>query len=119
MDPITALGRSVVVAPGASAPEPWVDSARVAITAAVLADRQKLEAMVDQLHRAWVAREPIVIELGVDPVELRKPEATTMDPWRLRRGFLFNRERLHHLVWANSYDKRNGELIWWLRPNCR
>ncbi len=69
--------------------------------------------MVDQLHRAWVARELIVIELGVDPVELRKPEATTMDPWRLRRGFLFNRERLHHLVWANSYDKRNGELIWW------
>ncbi len=113
VDPIPVLGRSVVVDPGAPAPQGWVNSPRFAITSALLADRKNVEAIVDQLHRAWVAREPVVIELGVDPAVLREPETSTMDPWRLRRGFLFNRERLHHLVWANSYDGRNGELIWW------
>jgi DNA helicase-2/ATP-dependent DNA helicase PcrA len=110
---LEALGRSVVVRPGVTAPDPWADVSIVRITQKILADRTVAEALVDRLHRAWVAREPLVIELGVDPAVLRQPETSPMDPWRLRRGFLFTRERLHHLAWANSYDFRTDELIWW------
>lgn len=107
------LGRSVVIGPGDDAPEPWSDAPSVRVTRQILDDAQALETVVDQLHRAWVDREALVIELGVDPAALRKPETSPMDPWRLRRGFVFNKERLHHLVWVNSYDYRTGELIWW------
>ena len=113
MDPIAVLGRSVVVAPGADTPARWVAAPRVAINSDLLADRTKTEEVVDRLHHAWAHRQPVVIELGVDPAVLREPESTKLDPWRLRRGFLFNKERLHFLVWANSYDFRSGELIWW------
>ena len=113
VDLAPVLGRSVVVSSGAPAPQGWENSPRFAITTALLADRKNLEVTVDRLHRAWVARAPVVVDLDVDPAVLREPETSTMDPWRLRRGFLFSRERLHHLVWANSYDGRNGELIWW------
>jgi len=113
VNPVSVFGRSVVVAAGQVCPEPWVGSPRVAITPEVLADRKLTEQAIDELHRAWVARRPLVIELGVDPAVLREPETTTLDPWRLRRGFLFPKERLHFLVWANSYDYRSGELIWW------
>lgn len=113
MNPPTALGRSVVVNAGAAAPPPWEEAPRVAITEALLGNTPLLAEVVDRLHRAWVGREPLVIDLGLDPAVLRKPEHTTMEPWRLRRDFTFNRERLHYLIWANSYDFRSGELIWW------
>ncbi|MCP4964221.1 MAG: ATP-dependent DNA helicase UvrD2 [bacterium] len=107
------LGRSVVVRPGDVVPDAWGDATVVRVNQTILDDRPAAEALVDRLHRSWVKREPLVIELAVDPAVLRKPETSPMDPWRLRRGFLFTRERLHHLVWANSYDMRTGELIWW------
>lgn len=108
-----ALGRSVVIGPATEPPEPWSGSPKVVVDQALLDDAAKMAAVVDRLHRAWVGRQPMVIQMEVDPAELRQAEVSTLDPWRLRRGFLFNRERLHHLVWANSYDLRNGELIWW------
>ena len=108
-----ALGRSVVVAADGPVPEPWQQCPRIAITQKLLDDAVELATVVDRLHRAWVGRKPVVIELDVDPAAIREVERTTLDPWRLRRGFSFNRERLQHLVWANSYDARTGELIWW------
>ena len=113
VDPVTDLGRCVVVAPGMDPPAAWAGSPRYVIDQALLDDAQEMAVLVDKLHRAWVARLAVVIELGVDPAALREPETTSMEPWRLRRGFSFNRERLHFLVWANSYDYRTGELIWW------
>ncbi len=113
VDPIAVFGRAVVVNPGQEAPEPWASASRVVVTADSLADRQRCDAIIDELHGAWVSRRPVVIELGVDPAALREPETTSLDPWRLRRGFLFPKERLQFLVWANSYDYRSGELIWW------
>ena len=109
----SSLGRSIVVAPGGDVPPAWDKAPRVAITQKILDDSSELTRTVDRLHRAWVGREPVVVELGLDPAVLREPERSTMDPWRLRRGFSLLRERLHHLVWANSYDYRTGELIWW------
>lgn len=107
------LGRSVVVRPGDPPPTPWGEAPAVRVTQKILDDCTEMEALVDRLHRAWIRRESLVIELDVDPAVLRQPETSPMDPWRLRRGFLFSKERLHYLVWANSYDFRTGELIWW------
>ncbi len=113
VDPITVLGRSVVVNPGGAVPEQWDGLPRVVVSQEALVDRQRVGEIVDVLHQAWAQRRPVVIELGVDASVLREAEITTLDPWRLRRGFLFPKERLHFLVWANSYDYRTGELIWW------
>jgi DNA helicase-2/ATP-dependent DNA helicase PcrA len=70
-------------------------------------------AVVDQLHRAWLERRPVVIELGVEPEELREPECHQGPVHALAPGFTFWRERLHFLVWANAYDAREGRPVWW------
>ena len=69
--------------------------------------------MIDRLHRAWVAREPVVVELGVDPSALRAAEIEHRTPYEVGPAFTFPLERLHFLVWANSYDGRTGGLTWW------
>ena len=104
------LGRSVVIGPDASVPEPWEGAALVLVDEAVLAEP---DAMIDRLHRAWSSREGIVIELGVDPSTLRLAEVESRDPYEIGPTFTFPLERLHFLVWANSYDARDGELKWW------
>ena len=103
-------GRSVVVESGASVPDPWDGASLVLVDEGVLTDP---DATIDRLHRAWSARERVVIELGVDPTALRAPEAAPSDPYELGATFTFPLERLHFLVWANSYDARNGEPRWW------
>lgn len=105
------LGRGAVVLPGAPTPPGFEDVPRVVIDDAVLADPP---ATVDLLHRHWLGRHPIVIELAVDNDALRAPESIDLPPHRLPPGFTFHRERLAFLVWANTYDLRAGEPIWWL-----
>ena len=68
---------------------------------------------VATLHEAWVDRRPLVVELAVDPEELRTPERYTGPVHALGPGFTFWRERLHFLVWANAYDARSGPPVWW------
>jgi DNA helicase-2/ATP-dependent DNA helicase PcrA len=104
------LGRSVVIEPGASVPEAWDGASLVLVDDAALADP---EAMIDRLHRSWSGRERVVIELGVEPSALRLPEVERRDPYEVGSTFTFPLERLHFLVWANSYDARNGEPKWW------
>jgi len=104
------LGRSVVIAPDAPVPEPWSGAPVVVIDAAVVEDPG---AVVDRLHRAWVDRESIVVELGVDPAVLRSPETDAGPPFEAGPTFTFPLERLHFLVWANTYDARSGEPKWW------
>jgi len=71
------------------------------------------EAVVGVLHTAWLRRTPVVIELGVAPEELRVPEFEHGPVHSLTPGFTFWRERLHFLVWANAYDARDGDPVWW------
>jgi DNA helicase II / ATP-dependent DNA helicase PcrA len=104
------LGRSVVVAPGAAAPAAWAACPRIAVGSAELADPV---ATVGVLHDAWLARRPVVVELGADPDALREPERHDGPVHGLLPGFTFWRERLHFLVWANAYDARGGEPVWW------
>jgi len=109
-DAPAALGRGVIVAPGAAVPERWDGVERVAIGAAELASPA---AVVAVLHRRWAAREPVVIELAVDPAEFREPQPVDDPPYALAADLDLPLDRLHHLVWANNYDARSGTPIWW------
>ncbi|MGH9278239.1 MAG: ATP-dependent helicase, partial [Acidimicrobiales bacterium] len=104
------LGRGVVVAAGADAPAAWPGAPRVRVDDDTLAAPA---AAVEDLHRHWSNREPVVIELAVDADELRRPPTEDRAPYLLDAGFDLGHERLHFLVWANNYDARRGEPVWW------
>src|ERR1700727_545499 len=90
------LGRSVVVAPDMNPPEPWARCPRISIRSQTLTDP----------GAALFAREPVVVELGVSSQELQDRETCLLPVHDLDPHFEFSRERLHFLVWANSYDAR-------------
>ena len=99
-----------MIEPDAPIPEPWRGAPVVILDAAALEDPG---ATVDRLHRAWVARESVVIELGVDPAVLRSSETDARPAFAVGPTFTFPLERLHFLLWANAYDARAGEPKWW------
>ena len=52
--------------------------------------------------------------LGVEAERFRAPVSVTDAPWRLGARFELWLDRLHFLVWANTYDARGGrEPVWW------
>ena len=57
--------------------------------------------------------EPVVIALGVDPATFREPPSIAVEPWRLAAGSEPWLDRLHFLAWANTYDARAGDPVWW------
>ena len=106
-----ALGRAVIVSAGAPVPEPWAGAERVVVDEAVLADPA---GAVEGLHRAWSTRTPVVIELGVEAGRFRAPLAVDAPLWEVGPGFQDWSDRLHFLVWANSYDAQaDGAPVWW------
>jgi DNA helicase-2/ATP-dependent DNA helicase PcrA len=105
-----ALGRSVVVRPGGQAPEGWVDAPRIVVGPDAL---DAPAPVVEALHAVWSQRRPVVVELGVDPDELRAPERYVGPVHALTPRFTFWRDRLQFLVWANAYDARDGDPVWW------
>ena len=107
-----ALGRGVIVNAGQTVPAGWEAAAVVRV------DEDALSAeasVVEVLHRAWASRTPVVIALGVDPAVFREPRSFPGEPWRLGAMFDPWPDRLHFLVWANTYDARNEGVppIWW------
>ncbi len=104
------LGRGVVVSPGCDPPDPWARYPRVAVGPDELA---RPGPVLDVLHQRWLARQPVVVELGVDPNVLKAPERSDGPVYDLTPGFEFGVERLHFLVWANNYDARAGAPVWW------
>ncbi len=104
------LGRGVIVAPGAAPPDPWIDAERIALGASELASPH---AVVARLHAIWAERVPVVVELAVDPAGFREPESVAAPPFELAPDLDLPLDRLHHLVWANNYDARSGDPIWW------
>jgi DNA helicase II / ATP-dependent DNA helicase PcrA len=105
-----ALGRGVVVAPGAAAPPAFDGVRRVVIDDEVLRHPQAVAAL---LHDHWLQRRRIVIELTADNEAARTPEVIELPPYALSPDSGLYRERLHALTWANTYDLRRGEPIWW------
>ncbi|HZQ78905.1 MAG TPA: ATP-dependent DNA helicase UvrD2 [Acidimicrobiia bacterium] len=109
-----ALGRGVVVLPGAAPPPPFRDAPRVVVDDAVLASPAATAAAAALLHESWEGRRRVVVELGAPVEVLRAPEVERRPPYELDPGFTFDRERLQFLVWANTYDARKaGEPVWW------
>ena len=91
-------------------PAPWRDAPVVTIDDAVLADPGPTVA---RLHAAWAARAPVVIALGIDPAAFREPQDFPIEPWRASPESEPWFDRLHFLTWANTYDARAGEAVWW------
>ncbi len=104
------LGRGVVVLPGMVPPEPWTESPRLVVGPEAL---DSPDAALEALHRAWFDRQPLVVELAVDPKALRDPQVWHRPVFALSPRFEFPRERLQFLLWANNYDARSEEPIWW------
>jgi DNA helicase II / ATP-dependent DNA helicase PcrA len=105
-----ALGRGVVVSPDQDAPAGWADAPRYRIDDEVVAHPGPL---ADVLHAAWLGRRAVVIELAAANDDVRAPEVCRLAPYEVPRDFAFDRERLHWLTWANTYDARRGDLVWW------
>ena len=99
-----------MVRDGEAVPGPWRAAPVVRIDEATLADPADV---VGRLHRAWSAREPVVVALAVDPGSFRTPATWDDAPWTLGPWFEPWMDRLHFLVWANTYDARDGEPVWW------
>jgi DNA helicase-2/ATP-dependent DNA helicase PcrA len=106
-----ALGRGVVVAGGDPVPSAWQGAREVVVDEAALADPS---ALVRGLHEAWLGRRAVVVRLHVDADRFRAPESVTTEPWRLAADHELWLDRLHFLVWANTYDARGGiDPVWW------
>jgi DNA helicase-2/ATP-dependent DNA helicase PcrA len=112
------LGRGVVVLAGQLVPRAWSSAPRVVVDEAVLAQPGPC---VTRLHHAWLAREVLVVELRVDPGIFRRPVSWSVAPWTVDPDFEPWFDRLHFLVWANSYDARSPEdpIWWWGRKAAR
>lgn len=94
------LGRGLVCLPGARVPPEFAGLPRV--------------DDLEEMHRCWLSRTPVVIELRHDKAELKARERWTGDVYRLTPRFEFERERRHFLTWANNYDGTlGGEPVWW------
>ncbi len=108
------LGRGVIVSAGAAAPDPWTSAPRVRIGPEHLTG-EAAAGVVAELRRLWLAREPVVVELEVDPASFREPPVVADPPFTLSPALDLPLERLHHLVWANNYDARDAgtEPVWW------
>lgn len=113
-----ALGRSVVIDAGDAIPAPWMSAPVVTIDEAVLAQPGPV---VERLHAAWATRSPVVVELAVDAARFREPVAIEAAPWTLGADAEPWFDRLHFLVWANTYDARSGiaPVWWWGRKAAR
>lgn len=105
------LGRSVIVPAGAAAPQGWAGAPRVVVDEAALGAPGPV---VGALHSAWVERRPVVIEMAVDAARFRPPRSFDGPLWELGAGLQDWEDRLHFLVWANSYDAQApGAPVWW------
>jgi DNA helicase II / ATP-dependent DNA helicase PcrA len=104
------LGRGAVVAAGDPTPAGFEDVPRLVVDDEVLAHP---DHVAELLHRRWLRRERVVLELAADNAALREPEVCDLAPHQVPDGFAFHRERLHFLTWANTYDLRGGDPVWW------
>jgi DNA helicase-2/ATP-dependent DNA helicase PcrA len=104
------FGRGVVVNAGGVVPAQWAGAEVVVIDERVLADPA---GTVERLHLAWARRKPLVVESKVDPARFRHPQSIDAELWTLAPDTEPWYDRLHFLTWANTYDARGGEPVWW------
>lgn len=108
-----------MVGVGASVPGPWTGAPARRVTPDVLADGDALDDLVDDLHRGWVERRPVVVEWAVGDDAVSRVERCDHPPWKLSPRFSFPLERLRFLCFTNNYDARTGDLVWWWAVKAR
>ena len=77
---------------------------------------------VAALHQAWAGRGPVVVELARRPRPVPPAPVVWRPPLELAAGFELGLDRLHFLVWANTYDARGptpARSWWWARKAAR
>src|ERR1700722_983283 len=104
------FGRGVIVLPHNDVPPSWASCREIVVGKA---EMNSPTPVVDVLHHAWTERRPVVVRLGADLDDLRSPEQCARPVYELTPDFEFTRERLQFLVWANNFDARSGEPVWW------
>jgi DNA helicase-2/ATP-dependent DNA helicase PcrA len=105
------LGRGVVVRAGDPVPSRWAQAGVIVVDEGAIAAPA---VVVGALHDAWSQRVPTVVSLAVDADHFRAPISVSVAPWELDPNFELWWDRLHFLVWANTYDARGGmEPVWW------
>ena len=95
-----------MVRPGQPAPEAWGECDRVRVGSVDA-------ATADAVGAAWRARTSLVVELapglGLDRSDEPPAESIrALQPWDWEFDLDLVAERLHHAVWANSVDARDG-----------
>ncbi|MGQ0680312.1 MAG: ATP-dependent DNA helicase UvrD2 [Actinomycetota bacterium] len=101
-----ALGRSVLVDPGAPAPPGWEGAHRLQVDPLALS-----ASGLAEIERIYRERVPTVFEVvGELPSE---KEVTFEAPWALSPGFFFPLERVIHALTANSVDARGSGRPRW------
>jgi DNA helicase II / ATP-dependent DNA helicase PcrA len=106
----TTFGRGVVLEADDDVPSAWSGAPEVVLDDDAV---RQPAIVVETLHEAWAARRPIVVRLLVDPATFRDPVGEQVEPWTLSPSHEVWHDRLHFLVWANTYDGRGGDLVWW------
>jgi DNA helicase-2/ATP-dependent DNA helicase PcrA len=71
------------------------------------------EHVIASLHASWMDRVPVVVEMATDPEAFRRPARDSSPVHGLDPALVIASDRLHFLVWANNYDARAGEPVWW------
>ncbi len=104
---------------GETVPAPWADAPVLTVDATSLGGPGPLEALIDELHRTWVRRSPVVVSWAVADDALDGSETHDGPLWDLDARFLFPFERLRFLCFSNNYDARNGEPHWWWQVKAR
>jgi len=105
-----ALARRAVVGPGDDAPPSWAGARRIVVNDEVLADPAKLAGALRSSER-------LVIE--VDQVQGKRLDSarvpklmTGAEPFEVGASFTFLGDEVHHLLWSNTVDMREGEAVW-------
>jgi DNA helicase-2/ATP-dependent DNA helicase PcrA len=108
IDPLP-IGRSLVVRPGQSVPAAFARCPRVRLEEAGLAE-------ADRLARAWRERRSLVVELSPglgldDPAAPPTEQQAGHAPWEWTVETDLPRTRLHHALWSNALDGREGPTL--------
>ena len=100
------LGRNAIVSPGQSAPADWADAPRVTIEMPAV-------TQAEQLCDAAQQRLGMVFEVAAGhDRSLQEPFRSDLAPHAVGPRVRLNRERLQHMVYANSIDCRAGAGRW-------
>lgn len=104
------FGRGIVLRTGSTTPQPWANADRIPIDSDALAEPADL---IRTLHLAWVQRQPSVIEWAIADDALSAAEKDLRPPYELDDSHLFPHERIRFLAFANNYDARSDDIVWW------